>query len=80
VEQRALLNAEERIRVEKELAARGVEYVPSQANFVFVRSGAFQQLLARGVIVRPMGDDWMRVTIGTPEENDRFLTTLDDLG
>ncbi|HEU4751421.1 MAG TPA: histidinol-phosphate transaminase [Acidimicrobiia bacterium] len=80
VEQRARLNGEERIRMEKELASRGVEYVPSQANFVFVRSGAFQQLLARGVIVRPMGDDWMRVTIGTPEENDRFLRTLDDLG
>lgn len=79
VEERARLNAEERRRVEKELAARGFEYVPSSTNFVFVRSGAHEGLLARGVIVRPMGEEWMRVTVGTPAENDRFLTTLDDL-
>ncbi len=79
VEQRALVNSEERTRMEKELAARSVEFVASQANFVFIRSGACEQLLARGVIVRPMGEEWMRVTIGTPDENDRFLAAFEGL-
>jgi histidinol-phosphate aminotransferase len=36
-----------------------------------------EALLRRGVIVRAFGEDWLRVTVGTPEENDRFLTELD---
>jgi histidinol-phosphate aminotransferase len=79
---RARVNHEERARIEKELAARQLEYVPSQANFVYLRagSGAASELLTRGVIVRAMEEDWIRVTVGTVEENDRFLTALDQLG
>jgi histidinol-phosphate aminotransferase len=79
---RARFNHEERARIEKELAARQLEYVPSQANFVYLRagSGAVSELLTRGVIVRAMEEDWIRVTVGTVEENDRFLTALDQLG
>ena len=79
VQQRARLNAEERTRLEKELAARAIDHVGSQANFIYIRSNAYEALLARGVIVRPMGEEWIRVTIGTPEENDRFLAVLDGL-
>lgn len=84
VDQRARFNAEERTRLEKELAARQVEYVPSQANFVYLRprhaeSGAFDAFLHNGVIVRQFGG-WIRVTIGTMDENDRFLDALDALG
>ena len=83
VDQRARFNAEERARLEKELEARQVEFVPSQANFVFLRpqeeeSGAFDAFLHNGVIVRQFGG-WIRVTIGTVEENDRFLEALDAL-
>ena len=83
VDQRARFNAEERARLEKELEARRVEFVPSQANFVFLRpqeeeSGAFDAFLHNGVIVRQFGG-WIRVTIGTVEENDRFLEALDAL-
>ena len=33
----------------------------------------------RGVVVRPFSGDGVRITIGTPAENDRFLATLSDV-
>jgi len=62
----------------------GLPYVPSQANFILVRVGngneVFQQLLAQGVIVRPVGayefPEYVRVTVGTMEENRRFIEAL----
>ena len=64
----------------------GVAHVPSQANFILVdvapRAGrdVFQSLLAAGVIVRPMGGyrlpHHLRVTIGTPAENARFIDAM----
>ena len=62
----------------------GVEYVPSFGNFVLVRVGdaarVYQELLKRGVIVRPVANyelpEWLRVTVGLPEENSRFLEAL----
>ncbi|MEX0667573.1 MAG: histidinol-phosphate transaminase [Acidimicrobiia bacterium] len=84
VEERARFNARERSRIEKELEARNVEFVPSQANFVYLHpegidDGAFQAFLRKGVIVRQFGGGWIRVTIGSNEENDRFLQGLDSL-
>ena len=60
---------------------------PSGANFVLFRPSrrrgheVWQALVDRGVLVRdcsswPRLDDCLRVTIGTPEENDRFLDAL----
>jgi len=34
------------------------------------------ELERRGVVVRPFSGEGIRVTIGSPEENDRFLATL----
>ena len=84
VDQRARFNAGERTRLEKELETRQVEFVPSQANFIYLRprdvdGGAFDAFLHNGVIVRQFGG-WIRVTIGTIDENDRFLHALDALG
>ncbi len=78
---RARSNADERERLERELAMREVEFVPSQANFVYLHQGptAFSDFMAEGVIVRAMSEDWIRVTVGTADENDRFLATLDRL-
>ena len=64
--------------------ALGLEYVPSVGNFVLVRVGpaarVYQELLKRGVIVRPVANyglpEWLRVTIGLPEENATFLRAL----
>jgi histidinol-phosphate aminotransferase len=76
-------NEAERNRLTKELLARDIDFVPSQANFIFMRAPlggeTTEKMLRRGVIVRGFGE-WIRVTIGTPEENDRFLGVLDGLG
>ena len=62
----------------------GLEFVPSQANFILVRVGdgqrVFVELQKVGVIVRPMGGyqlpEWLRISIGTPKENKRCLEAL----
>lgn len=67
-----------------EISRLGLEQVPSQANFIFVRVGngraVFDQLLRHGVIVRSMEGydfpEYIRVTIGKPEENSRFINEL----
>lgn len=84
LDDRSRSNAEERSRIEKELEARQVEYVPSQANFIYLRpkvdrTPTFEMFLKAGVIVRDMGDGFVRVTVGLPEENDRFLSALDQI-
>jgi histidinol-phosphate aminotransferase len=64
--------------------ALGLAHVPSASNFVLVRVGngarVYGALLRRGVIVRPMDGygfpEHVRVTVGTPAENDRFLAAL----
>jgi histidinol-phosphate aminotransferase len=61
-----------------------LEYVPSAANFVLVRVGdgqkIFNAMQKLGVITRPMGGyqlpEWIRISIGTPQENQRCLEAL----
>ncbi|HEX2420668.1 MAG TPA: aminotransferase class I/II-fold pyridoxal phosphate-dependent enzyme, partial [Acidimicrobiia bacterium] len=81
IRERVQANRSERHRLSDELTRRRIEYVPSQTNFVYMRpspgASLEEALLRRGVIVRAFGEDWLRVTVGTPEENDRFLTELD---
>jgi histidinol-phosphate aminotransferase len=62
----------------------GLEFVPSVANFMLVKVGdgmrVFDLLQRRGVIVRPVTSyglpEWIRVTVGTREQNNRFLAEL----
>ncbi len=82
IARRVMDNAVERARLEQAFDDRSIEYVPSQANFVYLRLGSSTQRTAdafirHGVIVRPFGDGWIRVSVGTPDENDRFLAALD---
>lgn len=68
------------------MATPGVRRVyPSQGNFLLVRfadaQAAFDALLAAGVVVRdqrgaPQLDDALRISLGTPEQNDRVLGAL----
>jgi histidinol-phosphate aminotransferase len=80
----------ERQRVVAALGALPIEVFPSQANFVLFRpqglSGrsVWQALVDHSVLVRdcsswPRLDDCLRVTIGTPAENDAFLTALTEV-
>ncbi len=74
------LNARARVRLVEGLKDLGIEAVPSQANFVYFRvaeaGSLFDRLLRKGVIVRPMGPEALRVTTGTEEETERFLTAF----
>jgi histidinol-phosphate aminotransferase len=72
----------ERTRVAAQLEKLGTRVLPSAGNFLMLHAGAdakdrFDSLLRRGIIVRPVGNyglpEHLRVTLGTPEQNDRFL-------
>jgi len=67
------------------MTERGIEFVPSHANFLLLKCGngdaVFKAMLKQGVIVRAMSGyklpDWIRVSIGTPEQNKRVVEVLD---
>jgi histidinol-phosphate aminotransferase len=69
---------------EKALRDLTLEYVPSHANFILVRVGdgqkVFNAMQRLGVITRPMGGyqlpEWIRISIGTRQENQRCLEAL----
>jgi histidinol-phosphate aminotransferase len=71
--------------LQNELSKRQIRYVPSGGNFILLEVGegkaVFEALLKAGVIVRPMHGyklpSWIRVTVGTESENQRFLKALD---
>jgi len=70
--------------IEDTFAKMGLKYVPSSANFVMVNVGdggeVFKRLMKKGIIVRSMVSyhlpAYIRVSIGTPEQNARFLAEL----
>jgi histidinol-phosphate aminotransferase len=78
------LTHEGRNYLQTEFAAMGLTFVPSYANFVLVRVGdgdaVFQALLRQGIIVRAMRSyklpEWIRVSVGTMEQNRRFIEAL----
>jgi histidinol-phosphate aminotransferase len=62
----------------------GLRYVKSRANFIWVetpyQSGEiFQMLLRKGVIVRPFMNNWLRITVGTEEENRILVKSLEEI-
>ena len=80
---------ESRERVTGALRQRGFEVLPSQANFVFARhpghsgEALAKSLRERAVLVRHFAklriSDFLRITIGTPEECDRLIAALEDI-
>ena len=64
----------------------GLEFVPGGGNFLLVNVGdgaaVFAALQARGIITRPVKPyglpEWLRVTVGTREQNERLLGALPD--
>jgi len=71
-------------QLEQGATSLGLEYIRSFGNFVTIRVGKaadiYKRLLRRGVIVRPVGGyelpEHLRVTSGTPDENETFLAAL----
>lgn len=71
-------NEEGKVYLYKEFDSMGLKYVPTQTNFIYMplnRDSAeiCDALLKKGVIIRPAGPKEIRVTIGLPEENRRFI-------
>ncbi len=70
--------------LETEFRKMKLKFVPTSANFILVRVGdgqkVFDEMQKLGVIVRPMGvyqlPEWIRISIGTPEENERGVDAL----
>ncbi|HHW7578984.1 TPA: histidinol-phosphate transaminase [Mannheimia haemolytica] len=78
-------NRLEMARYEAFCQANGLEYIPSKGNFItidFKRPAApiYEALLREGVIVRPIAGygmpNHLRISIGLPQENERFFTAL----
>ena len=74
----------ERERLTAALRERGQSVADSQANFVWLPLGErtaelAAALEARAVITRPFAGEGLRVTVGTPEEDDVFLAALDEI-
>ncbi len=85
VEETRRINREGLAFYEEAFRSRGLEFVPSHANFVLVKTGdgdrVFRDMLKQGVIIRAMSSyklpDWVRISIGTAEQNRRCLEVLD---
>jgi histidinol-phosphate aminotransferase len=84
VEESRRVNRDGRRQLADGLARLGVTALPSRGNFVLARVGdaarVYDALLRQGVIVRPVANyglpEWLRVTVGLPDENARFLAAL----
>lgn len=84
IERSNQLNIEQRRWLGSQFDALGLGFIKSAANFIMVEidnaSSINQALLAQGVIVRPLQnyglDNWLRVSVGTPEDNLRLIDTL----
>ncbi|MBI3221782.1 MAG: histidinol-phosphate transaminase [Nitrosomonadales bacterium] len=71
-------------QITRGLSKLGLEYIPSYGNFISFRIGdgmrMYRRLLQLGVIVRPVANydmaEYLRVSIGTEGENDKFLSAL----
>jgi histidinol-phosphate aminotransferase len=84
----AQMNAAGYVQLTEAFDEMGIEYVPSYGNFVLMKAGSDDAagsrvnlaLLKQGVIVRPVNNyglpQWLRVSIGLPQENTAFLNAL----
>ncbi len=74
----------ERLRMEETLGEIGVEYIPSEANFILIYSSKdlFRILQDRGILIRDcanysgLGKGWYRIAVKQKEENDRILEEI----
>ena len=62
----------------------GLKYIKSYTNFIWVETSyqsgeIFQKLLKKGVIIRPFMDNWIRITVGTEEENRALIKSLEEI-
>ena len=80
---------ESRERVTGALRQRGFEVLPSQANFIFARhpdhagEALAKALRDRAILVRhfakPRLSEFLRITIGTPDQCDRLIAAVEEI-
>ncbi len=82
------MNSEGKEFFYNELQRIGLDYVPSEANFVLIKvpmpgRELFGELLKKGIVVRPVDGyglpEYVRVSIGLPDQNRRFFDSLEEL-
>ena len=77
------LNEEGKAYLYEEFQMLGLDFLPTEANFIYVKfdrpvaAQLYNHLLRQGVIIRPMGHDAVRITIGLPEENRLLVGALE---
>lgn len=88
VKQSILVNQNGMLQLEEGLKKLKISYIPSLGNFITIEVGQesqkiYQRLLEQGIIVRPLVpygmEHHLRVTVGTAEQNERFLMALEKL-
>ena len=82
------LNDQGKVYLQKSFTEMSLDFLPTMGNFISVnlkRDGQaiYDALLKKGVIVRPVGNynmpEFLRITIGTEEQNKRFIKTLKEV-
>lgn len=81
------INREGMAYYEISLSVRKLEFIPSFANFLLIKTGegdqVFRRMLQQGVIVRAMSSyklpEWVRISIGTDAQNRRCIEVLDSV-
>lgn len=78
------MNIEGKKYLYKEFDQLGFEYAKTETNHIFVdvkedAQFIFDELQKRGMIIRPFMDSYIRVTIGTPKQNEMFIKKLKEV-
>jgi histidinol-phosphate aminotransferase len=87
MDQTKVVNAEGLAFYHQAFADRGLEFVPSVANFILVKvgdgDGLFKKMLQRGIILRAMSSyklpEWVRISVGTMAQNRRCIEVMDEV-
>ena len=81
-------NTKQMQRLEKWLSEKKIDWIPSKANFISFRSpiaadALYKKMLSKGIIIRPLANygmiDYVRVTLGTPDQMDAFFQAMNDI-
>ncbi len=78
------INREGKEYLYKEFKSLDLKYAPSETNHIFVNvnkdaNEVFVELQKRGMIIRPIVETWIRVTIGTMEQNKKFISLIKEV-
>ncbi len=84
VEKSIAINNEGKQYLYQSFGQLGLTFTPTETNFILFETAldamdVYKALLKQGVIIRPMGGKSLRVTIGLPEENKRFVAELEKI-